>query len=86
MGISVWSHLVHVTLESLVVLQDLCSLIITASKLAGELIDVSLSHLLVQVSVVLVEVIKVFTRQLLCISQITSLVIDLPPALQRNAT
>ena len=73
-------HLVHVTLELLIVLQDLCSLLITASELASKFIDVSLSHLLVQISVILVEVIKVFTRQLLCISQITSLVIDLSPA------
>ena len=74
------SYLAHVSLEALIVPQNLCGFLITATKLAGKFINVCLGDLLVQVSVVLVQVVKVLASQLLCIIQITSLVVNLSPA------
>ena len=76
------THLAHVPLKALVVLEDLCSLLLAATELAGELINVCLCDLSVQVSIVFIEVIKVLSCQLLCISKLAGLVVDLPPAWQ----
>jgi hypothetical protein len=56
------SHLFHVTLEAPVVLQHLLRLLLTAPELFCEGVYVVLCHLLVEISEVLVQVVKILPR------------------------
>lgn len=73
-------HLAHVALEALIVLQDLSCLFIAAPEAVCKCVNVGLGDLLVQVSVVLVQILKVLASHFLRIIQIASLVIHPPPA------
>lgn len=59
------AHLFHVPLEALIVLQHLLCFLLAAPEALCEAVNVFLCHLLVQVSEVLVQVVKVFASQLL---------------------